>query len=258
MPPRENIYKLDNRALLAVQGADAEDFLQNILTNDITRLSDAVPLQYNLLLSPQGQVLQDLFVWRRGADDFVLDVFAARKADMLRRLSLFKLRAKVTISEIEDLHAFAGEAAGAMADPRMTDLLPPRLYAAHITTVTDSAQAYDDLCIALGVPPSAAFFYEKDYTHDLGLEKLNAIAWDKGCFIGQEVAARVEHRGLSKKALCRIQGQGLQAGAVLTADGGEAGDIRRTNSDGTQALAVLKKMALAGDLSQSGRPVKVF
>lgn len=245
------MHKLASRAAIAVTGPDAAEFLQNILTNDIRRLSADAPLQYNLLLSPQGQILHDVFVWRRGDDDFLLDVHAPRKADMLRRLALFKLRAKVAVEDLPAMGVYAG---AGLADPRHAQL-PPRLYTPDAVEAAAEG-GYDDLCVALGVPAASAIRHEKDYVHDLGLERLNAIAWDKGCFIGQEVAARVEHRGLSKKALCHVAGEGLQAMApVLTAEGGEAGEVRQVSADGRAGLAIIKKMAMDAALSQEGRPV---
>lgn len=243
MPQNDKTCHLASRAALRVQGPDAAEFLQNIFTNDIRQLTAATPLQYNLLLTPQGQVLHDVFILRQGENDYTIDAPAARKADLLRRLMMFRLRAKVEVGEDESLQIYAG-APGGLPDPRAPDRLPLRLYARdHIAAEPEAP--YDDLCISLGIPPSAAMRFEKDFVHDLGLQKLHAIAWDKGCFIGQEVAARVEHRGLAKKGLYVVTGEDLSAEAPLTdAAGHDAGEMRLVASDGRMGLAILKKLVL--------------
>lgn len=213
--------QLEDRKILRIGGPDAATFLQNIFTNDIRKVSGDV-LQYNLLLTPQGQVLHDVFIFFRD-NAYFLDVETARVEDLLKRLKIFKLRAQIEISET-GLHVIAGTEG--MKDPRHTKL-GHRLY----TDKTAQGQGYDDLCISLGIPNGTKTIrYEKDFSHDVNLDLLNGIAWDKGCFIGQEVAARVHNRGLAKKRLMIVQGQGLAVGE----------DIRQVNTAGTQGLAVLR------------------
>ena len=243
MTANDRTFHLASRQILRVQGPDAAEFLQNIFTNDVRRLTAEAPLQYSLLLTPQGQVLHDVFILRQGEDDYAVDVAAARKADILRRLMMFKLRAKVDVAEDTTLQVYAAPQGG-LPDPRAPEHLPHRLYTGERLPAEDEA-GYDDLCIALGIPPSAAMRFEKDFVHDLGLQKLQAIAWDKGCFIGQEVAARVEHRGLAKKGLYVVQGQNLSAEQPITdGQGHDAGEMRLVASHSRQGLAVLKKHVL--------------
>lgn len=225
-----------------MKGPDAASFLQNIFTNDIDKLSEAAPLQYSLLLSPQGQVLQEIFILRRSSDAYFIDVWQDRKADLVRRLQMFRLRAKVDITDT-NIKVYAGQQAEGFDDPR-AKTLGMRLYSEEARSAQPDT-AYKDFCILQGIATPAAIRFEKDFTHDLGLQKLNAIAWDKGCFIGQEVAARVEHRGLAKKELCVVEGSDvLQAGPITLADGAEVGELRDITSDGRQGLAIIKKIAM--------------
>ena len=237
------VFHLVSRCVMEVKGPDAANFLQNIFTNDIAALSDDKPLQYSLLLSPQGQVLHEVFVLRQSNDVYLVDIWQARKADILRRLQIFRLRAKVDIIDT-DIKVYAGRIISGADDPR-SNLLGKRFYTKE-TLSADNESGYHDFCILNGVATPQAIRFEKDFTHDLGLDKLNAIAWSKGCFIGQEVAARVEHRGLAKKGLFTVSAtQNIPCDGVITLDdGSEVGEIRDISSDRLHALAVIKKIAL--------------
>lgn len=264
------VCQLLTRQLLRVHGDDAADLLQNTLTNDIRRITDENPLQYNLLLTPQGKILHEVFVVRRAENDFLLDVAATRQADLLRRLTMFKLRARVTLEDIPPnqglVFAAYPEAPQGQAwipDPRQPGI-GARYYAldgtAPAETLVDEG-SYDDFCIGAGVTTAQSFRHEQDFVHDLGLEKQNAIAWDKGCFIGQEVAARVEHRGLAKKGLfVAFADHPLRDDMPLTtADGFELGEVRHISRDRQSALVMAKIIALQGDtaIQQDGHAVEL-
>lgn len=247
------IYHLQSRYAFRVHGPDAAEFLQNTLTNDIRKITAQNPAQYNLLLSPQGQVLHEMFVILQGNNDYLIDTHEPRQADLLRRLTLFKLRAKADITPMPAMQVYAapaGEAAPheAIADPR-ADKLGKRIYLAdgqQPSGLISPEAGYLDDCIDMTVPVAGAIRFEKDFVHDLGLQNFNAIAWDKGCFIGQEVAARVEHRGLAKKGLFTVTAQRIDmANPTITLQNGmEVGEIRLSDRSGTRALAVIKKTAI--------------
>lgn len=245
--------------MIRVHGQDAAAFLQNILTNDIRRITPQSPLQYNLLLSPQGQVLHEMFVLRQGEADYLIDTYEPRQADLLRRLTLFKLRAQVEITPAPAIRVYAAipdRTAEALPDGALQDPRSPaagyRLYATQGKSAPDDTGAYMDACIDQTLPVAEAMRFEKDFVHDLGLQNVHAIAWDKGCFIGQEVAARVEHRGLAKKGLFTISAPCFESATPLVTlqNGAQAGEIRLVSSDGRQALAVLKKAAV-----EAGEPL---
>lgn len=260
------IYHQQSRYIFRVHGHDAADFLQNTLTNDIRKITPDHPAQYNLLLSPQGQILHEMFVIWQGEGNYLIDTYEPRQSDLLRRLMLFKLRANVDIVPMPGIQIYTvpqGEAAPdqALQDPRSAKL-GKRVYAidgqkpSGLITPED---AYIDDCIDMTVPLAGAIRFEKDFVHDLGLQNFNAIAWDKGCFIGQEVAARVEHRGLAKKGLFTVAAARIDMTnpAINLQNGIEVGEIRLCNRSKTRALAIIKKIALeAGEsLFHAGQPV---
>lgn len=223
---------LDDRKLFRIEGPDAASFLQNIMSNDIAA---AQPIVYSCLLSPQGQFLHDFFVVDQGEGAYLLDAGAERADDLIRRLTMFKLRAKVTITPDDALKVYAGP--DGHPDPRHA-ALGGREYRAGGIEAPDKAISdktiYIDYCISIGVPPTAAIRAERDVLSDVNLDLLNAVGWDKGCFIGQEVTARMKYRGLAKKRLMIVSGDTLPP---------EAGEIRITNSNGTESLAVIKLSA---------------
>ncbi len=245
------IYHLQSRYVFSITGDDAAEFLQNTLTNDIRKITAQAPIQYNLLLSPQGQVLHEMFVIRQADGDYLIDTHAPRHADLLRRLTLFKLRAKVEITARPDIQVYSALQGtempdGALSDPRRSDL-GQRYYTStqHVGVINPEA-GYIDNCIDMTVPVAAAMRFEKDFVHDLGLQNFNAIAWDKGCFIGQEVAARVEHRGLAKKGLFTVSAAHIDVEnpAICLQNGMEVGEIRLGNRAATHGLAIIKKMGV--------------
>lgn len=233
--------ELSDRCLLRVSGPDAADFLQNVITNDMSRAGPGKIL-YACLLTPQGQYLHDFFILCDG-EDFLLDCEAARVDDLLRRFSIFKLRAKVSFSKIETgSYIYAG--GESLLDPRLASL-GGRLYAAHRMSDVQPVSAYYDRCIHLGIPCGSLAMTARDTMADVNLDLLDAVAWDKGCFIGQEVAARMHHRNLAKKRLLVVRGQDLKAGEKLLGGGRDAGEIRHVGSTGTEALAQIRLSAFA-------------
>jgi folate-binding protein YgfZ len=253
--PSDCTIALEDRRLIRVSGADAASFLQNVMTNDIA-LTDAGGLAYSCLLTPQGQYLHDFFVLREDAQSYLVDIDAAQAGDFLRRMAVFKLRAKAGL-EILDPAAHAVYATtdigieDALADPRH-HALPRRLYAAKAYPATHGLSLYNDLCIGLGIPPAAALT-PRDTVADVNLDLLNAVGWEKGCFIGQEVTARMRYRGLAKKRLLIVaagEGQRLQAGQEIRARDAVMGDVRLADSTGLHGLAVVRLAALSDGTPQ--------
>lgn len=233
---------LPERALIKVSGDDAATFLQNLVTSDITRLSASRAL-YACLLTPQGRFLHDFFI-SAGADGaMLLECEAARRDDLLRRLSMFKLRSKVTLEKM-DMHVYAtGEPrTGAFEDPRLPSL-GHRFYSVDQLPAQPAA-VYRDRRIALGIPEGVPDMeVEGDTVANLNLDHLNAVSWDKGCYLGQEITAMTQNRGTVKKRMAIVSGHALVPGP-LTQDGHAIGDIRSVDSAGRHGLAVIKLAAL--------------
>jgi folate-binding protein YgfZ len=202
-----------------------------------------------------------------------LDAEAARLGDLKRRLSIYRLRAKVTLEERPDLAiaavfdgfpfglpnkpgaARALDTGVAFADPRLAtlgarvilprDQLGPVLAEAG-ATAADFGE-YDRLRLALGIPDgSRDLVLDKSILLESGFDELNGVDWDKGCYIGQELTARTKYRGLIKKRLfpVRINGPAPASGAMITHDGREAGEMRSSRDD--MGLALLRLEGVEG------------
>lgn len=264
-----------DRALIRIDGADARAFLQGIVSNDVNKVSPARAI-YAALLTPQGKYLHDFFIAELGGA-LVLDCEAARRDDLLRRLSRFKLRSKVSLAPGPEGHAvaliygggalsafglpsergaakpFAGGVA--FADPRLVEIgargvLPTpgargELAAAGIAPGVPAA--YEALRLELGLPDgSRDLEIEKSILLESGFDELAGVDWDKGCYMGQELTARTHYRALIKKRLVpvRISGPTPEPGTPIVAAGTEVG-VMRSAGDGA-GLALLKIEAIAG------------
>ena len=264
---------LDDRGALEIAGDDRVAFLQGLVSNDVAKAGPARAI-HAALLTAQGRYLHDFFIVAEG-DAFVLDAEAARLDDLRRRLSLYRLRSKVTLAaagERREIAAAWGEGTAralgladeagaarpvaggtAYVDPRLGDLgarlLLPRGDAAHTLAGMGFAKAsreeYDRMRLRLGVPDgSRDLAVEQALLVELGFDELNGIDWQKGCFIGQEITARMKYRGLAKKRLVPVAVEGElpppDTPVLLGAE--EAGEIR-SGRDG-MALALLRLEAV--------------
>lgn len=256
------------RILLRISGAEARDFLNALVSNDVGAASPARAV-YAALLTPQGKFLHDMLAVGLEAGGLLLDVAAGRAADLQRRLTLYKLRAKIEIAPLdwqgfalfggEDPPQIDGEAM-LFRDPRLAALgwrlwLPP----GRMPDLTVAGpEAYDRHRLALGVPDGARDIeIEKGLLLENHFEDLQGVDFRKGCYIGQELTARTKYRGLVKKQLYRVTGA---ADAVLPPVGTtirfgeqEAGEMR--SSFGNAGLALLRLDVMAAAM-QAGRPLE--
>ncbi len=275
------------RALITVSGADRQGFLQGLVSNDTARIA-ADRAIYATLLTAQGRFLFDLFlvaadeVAGGGAGDgrYLVDCAADRRAELIKRLSMYRLRAKVAIADAAadwcvavlfgtqalaalGLGTTPGEARAfgggiAYVDPRLAALgarlILPRVGAADalrtLGAVEDTSGArYHALRAGLGVPDAVRDLVpEKSILLENGLDELNAIDWQKGCYMGQELTARTRYRGLVRKRLLpvRIDGPAPAAGTPLLLGDKELGEMRSTTEDGAHGLAMVRLEAFAG------------
>ena len=250
------IAHLPSRALIRVSGPDARAFLHNLLTQDVETLAPG-QLKFGALLSPPGRLLFDLFLL--GLEDgVVLDVAADRRDALLQRLSMYRLRAQVSL-EPETAPVFAawgGEAAGFASDPRLS-ALGGRAYglAADATASEDDFQAHR---LALGVPdPAADAISDKTYPIEANFDLLNGIDFQKGCFVGQETTSRMKRRGAIRNRMLpiAIDGPPPPFGAEVLNGELRAGEVL-SGRDGA-AMALLRLDRLEGAVSVEGRPVTV-
>ncbi|MGE5765682.1 MAG: YgfZ/GcvT domain-containing protein, partial [Bacteroidota bacterium] len=255
-------------------------FLQGIVSNDVERVT-AERAVWAAFLTPQGKFLHEFFLAAEG-EAFLLDCEAGRAADLLRRLKLYKLRAQVALEPVEDLAVAVAFGEGALerlglpaepgrarsfaggiayVDPRLAALgarliLPREGAKAALAAAgfaLGSLAGYDALRIAAGVPDgSRDLEVEKATLLESGFDELGGVDWQKGCYMGQELTARMKYRGLAKKRLVPVEiaGPAPEAGTPILRDGKEAGELRSAvarDGGGSVGLALLRLEALEGD-----------
>lgn len=275
------------RGLIRVTGEDRQAFLQGLISNDTAKIAGDRAI-YATLLTAQGRFLFDMFIAEQpsnsGGDSYLIDCFADRRADLIKRLSMYRLRAKVAISDADSdwcvavlFGSGAAQAAGlvptagaattfgggiAYIDPRLAELgvrlILPRAKAAEVLgglAASDDVSGghYHRLRASLGVPDAPRELVpEKSIPLENGLDELNAIDWQKGCYMGQELTARTRYRGLVRKRLLpvRISGPAPEPGAPLLLGDKEMGEIRSVIGDGTRGFAMVRLEALAGGMPE--------
>ena len=275
-PPRYTL--LEDRGLLSVGGVDRVTFLQGLVSNDIEKVG-AKRAVYAALLTPQGKYLHDFFIVRLD-DALLLDCERARLDDLKKRLSMFKLRADVTLDDRSgelrvatlygdgagDALGLSGDAGSAGAfgggiafiDPRLKDagarvVLPLEGAAKTLEDArfkATDAPEYDRLRLQLGLPDgSRDLVVEKSILLESGFDELNGVDWDKGCYMGQELTARTKYRGLVKKRLVPVIFDGPPPAPKTPVMLGEkeAGELRSSlpADDGGIGLALLRLDSMA-------------
>ena len=255
LSPETRCAPAPGRALLRVSGPDHVKFLQGLVTQDMTRLAQG-GIAYGAMLTPQGKLVADFFLVAEGAEAVLIDLAGGLADDLQRRLTLFTLRAKVTITrDPRPVTRGLGPApVGALADPRDPSL-GWRLYGQALTQ--GAAVDWDALRIARKVPETGAELIPGDsFILELGFARLNGVDFRKGCYVGQEVTARMHHKTELRRGLVVLS---LPAGPVppgtpvLMADGREAGAVY-TQADG-KGLALMRMDRIEGPLSAGGQPV---
>ena len=259
---------LESRAVLDVAGEDRVAFLQGLVSTDVATVSETKAI-HTAFLTAQGKYLHDFFIAALG-ERFLLDCEAARAEDLKKRLSMYRLRSKVTIEARDDLAVAAafgdgaakalgldGDAGAARALGDGVAFVDPRLAAAGARAILpgDTANAvlgaaglaagsvadYDRERLTLGLPDgSRDLVPEKSILLENGFDELNGVDWDKGCFLGQELTARTHYRGLVKKRLMPVEIDGpLPAPGTLVMLGEKEAGEMRSGTDGC-GLALLR------------------
>ncbi|MBC7164226.1 MAG: folate-binding protein YgfZ [Roseovarius sp.] len=210
------------RTILEITGSDAEAFLQDLVTNDLKRLDQG--LVYAALLTPQGKYLADFFLLRQG-DAIWLDVDARLAPSLMQRLALYRLRADVSIAETDrKVRRGTGPApAGALPDPRHPDL-GWRLYGDEDGT---DGTDFDRIRVAHCIPETGVELTPDTYILEAGFERLGGVDFRKGCYVGQEVTARMKHKTELKKGLApvAVHGAAPVGCEIVTREGKSAGTL---------------------------------
>lgn len=225
---------MTDRTVLALTGDDRIDFLQGLITNDVARAADSIV--YAALLTPQGKFIADFFVIGQ-ADRLLIDVASVAAPQLFQRLTMYRLRADVQIAET-DLIVSRGTGDspdGALIDPR-SDAMGWRLYGPeNLSDDTD----WDALRVAHVIPATGIELTPETYILEAGFERLNGVDFRKGCFVGQEIVARMKHKTTLRKGLAQVSIDGsAPPETAVTADGKAVGTLYTTA--GTRGIAYLR------------------
>lgn len=244
--------RLPDRGLIRLEGENRHGFLQGLVSNDIDLLKapPAVPVLYACLLTPQGKFLHDFFISESG-DALLLECEGgARKDDLLRRLAAYRLRAKISLSGSDDVpvHAvFGAQPPPGYPDPRHPDMGWRTLEKPQGIEEKPFA-AWDERRLALGIPDGSRDMVPGGSTLlECRIDEFAGISFTKGCYVGQELTARMHHRGLAKKHLVPVRiedpARAPAPGTEIVIGGRIAGEMR--SSCGHTGLALLKDEAVA-------------
>ncbi|HUW79598.1 MAG TPA: folate-binding protein [Acidocella sp.] len=257
-----SLAHLADRGVISVAGADRVTFLNGLVSNDAARAAPGQAV-WAALLTAQGRYVTDFFIM---ADDdrLLLDTPRAAVADLLTRLKRFKLRAAVELADLsEQFHVYA--AWDGMPPPVPITSPDPRLPQAgfrslseQVLETTATAQDYAAHRLSLGLPDGPPDFEaDKTLLLEAGFDELGGIAWDKGCYMGQELTARTKYRGLIKRRLVPVvlSEAAPPPGTPILAEGVEVGSLR--SSAGLLALASLRLDALQKPLRAGNALVSV-
>ncbi|RVD61102.1 folate-binding protein [Mesorhizobium sp. M00.F.Ca.ET.151.01.1.1] len=250
---------LKDRALIIVSGPDAEHFLQNILTTDLDALGNG-EAKPGALLTPQGKILFDFLISRAGENAFRIECRADVSDDFIRRLMLYKLRAKVEIAKSEQTlvtvawgkESIASESdSTAVADRRFGDEGVTRFYAG--TADTGDIAAWQAFRIAHGIAESGPDYALGDaFPHDVLLDEMGGVGFKKGCYVGQEVVSRMQHRGTARRRVLIVEA-GLPlppVGTELTVEGRSVGTLGSSAGTSGLAIARIDRVKAALDVGQ--------
>jgi folate-binding protein YgfZ len=230
------------RTILSITGADREQFLQGLLTNDVTKARGGI--LYAALLTPQGKYIADFFVLGQ-ADRFLIDVATSLAATLTQRLSMYRLRADVQIADTGlSVSCGTGPAPeGSLPDPR-NPALGWRLYG---TQGGDDGTDWTALRVAHLIPETGVELGPESYILEQGFERLQGVDFRKGCYVGQEVTARMKHKTDLRKGLARVTIHGAaEPGTPIRAGDKEIGVLH--SRAGNSALAYLRFDQAQGEL----------
>jgi folate-binding protein YgfZ len=255
------IAELERRGVVSVGGPEATLFLNDLITNDVAGLAED-GAGYGGLLTPQGKILFDFIVFRTGGG-FLFDIRREAAAAFAKRLGFYKLRAKVEVADLTGQRtvfaAWGSETPPAVSgvvarDPRVAALgfrgiAAPGISVAAPGYSPSHADAYDRHRVELGVPEGGIdFAFGESFPHDVDMDQIAGIDFKKGCYVGQEVVSRMEHRGTARRRFILAEGAtALETGAALAANGRALGTIGSTSGNLGLALVRLDRAREARD-----------
>ena len=252
---------LSHRGVIRISGADKADYLQGIITQDI-RLIATDRLLYSCFLTPQGKYLADFFITQIGEDWFI-DVDQSLLADLLKRMSMYRLRSKVELEDVSSqfniLAFWDGDAPeNTLADPR-TPKTGWRMFAP--IDVTAGQEDYNLWRLQNGLPDTGDFLRERSMMLECNMDLLHAVSFDKGCYMGQELTARTHYRALIKKRLLPIRFEGdvkVPFDTPVQMNDKPIGLLRTSYKNYALALLNLEKLEDGAQVTVDGQIAQVF
>jgi len=265
--PEFQTAELEDRGVLSVTGADAYKLLQGLITNDLDRIEPGNAL-FAGLLTPQGKILFDFLVVPV-ADGYLIDIAQDQLSAFVKRLTLYRLRADVTLEDqsasrkvlatwgTTDDAQYMFDSIATARDPRHPELGHRHIIAKDTAIATNVSKTdYHAHRIQLGIPHGGQdYIYGDAYPHEALYDDLNGVSFTKGCFIGQEVVSRMEHRNATKKRIVSVVGNGPlpEVGTEISAGAIALGRLGSTNGKAGLALIRVDRMK---DVTENGDPPK--
>lgn len=237
--------RIDDRQVISVSGVERAEFLQGLITNDVARAEGG--LVYAALLTPQGKYLADFFIYSSG-DVIFLDVNRDIAADLIRRLGMYKLRARV---EIEPVDVIVTRGLGAVPDGAFADPRDPALGWRGYGLAPDDRDGgvdWTDIRVAQCIPEAGIELVPNEtFILEVGFERLHGVDFRKGCYVGQEVTARMKHKTELRKGLAVVLVDGTApVGTPITTEGKPAGQLY--SQSGGRGIAYLRFDRATGDM----------
>lgn len=254
-----NLYFLENREVISISGEDRFDFLQSLVSNDVNKIRDGSIL-YGLFLNPQGRFMYDVFMFEE-EDRILCDIQKSRKQELLNKLKMYKMRKDIQILSLEGKKVFVSFEesdtlkATIFKDPRNTNL-GYRVYSEDFNSISNDLTKYHEKRISLLIPDADIDLdYMKTLPMDLEMHRINAIDFEKGCYVGQEVTARMNYRGKLRKTIKSFKAakDGVEKGEEILFDGKKIGTalgivgsfgLGLMYKEGLEKVASLKELKL--------------
>ena len=242
--------RAEDRALIGVEGSAAIGFLQGLVSNDLRPLENGPGIVWTALLTPQGKYLADFFVVSTGGR-LLIDVKASFVPGLMKRLSMYRLRADVLLEALAlpVTRGLGGPPEGALADPRHP-ALGWRRYGGE--PGGDPVVDWDAIRVENVIPETGIELIPDDsYILEQGFERLHGVDFRKGCYVGQEVTARMKHKTELRKGLVQVTVEGPAApGSPILSEDREVG--RLFTRSGNRALAYLRFDRAQGEMRAEG------
>jgi tRNA-modifying protein YgfZ len=252
-----------DRGVLSLSGENVLGFLDNILTCDLAGLSVG-EARYGALLSPQGKILHDMFIYT-SETRVLIDCAASQISDLVKRLALYRLRAKIGI-EIDNtlevaVHLARPDDPFTYADPRHVDMGFRSFSDAGTFINVPGSRGYEERRILLGLADSELDLgVERIFPHEANFDQIKAVSFTKGCYVGQEVVSRMQHRGTARNRFLPIRtGPQHPRDEQITSDGKLIGEAYSHAADVALALLRIDRLAEAkAPLMAGPAPVTVL